>query len=188
MLLGGDEFGRTQRGNNNSYCQDNEISWYDWDHLDHDLLEWTRHLIALRQAHPVFRRRRFFQGRPLRMTVGPDRIPDIAWFRPDGGEMTDADWSVGYAKSLAVYLNGAAIPDPDVHGGPIVDDSFFLLLNAWDQELEFTLPTRRWSPAWTVVLDTACLVGPSSESFEAGGIVKMSGRRLILLQSAEPST
>src|SRR5581483_9170243 len=150
-----DELGRTQRGNNNAYCQDNEVSWYDWGSVDEELLDWTRHLIALRQAHPVFRRRRFFQGRPVRGAVAPDRLPDVGWFRPDGQEMTDAEWEVGYAKSLGVFLNGAAIPDPDIHGRPIVDDSFYLLINAWEDDIDFTLPQARWSPVWQVVLDTA---------------------------------
>ena len=164
MLLGGDELGRTQGGNNNAYCQDSPVSWYDWDAVDQDLLAWTQRLIALRRAHPVFRRRRFFQGRPLRRP-GPTRpartrpLPDIAWFRPDGAEMTDADWEVGYAKSLGVFLNGTALPDPDVHGRPVVDDSFYLLFNAWDQEIDFVLPEARWTRIWDVVLDSADRLG-----------------------------
>jgi isoamylase len=133
MLLGGDEIGRTQSGNNNAYCQDNEISWYDWSRVDQELLAWTRALITLRRQHPVFRRRRFFQGRPVRGPRRDDRLPDIAWFRPDGEEMTDKDWEVGYAKSLGVFLNGSAIPDPDPHGRPVVDDSFFLIFNSWER-------------------------------------------------------
>ena len=110
MLLGGDEIGRTQRGNNNAYCQDNEISWYDWERVDEDLLEFTRRLIALRREHPVFRRRRWFQGRPIRGTV------DIGWFRPDGTEMDDDDWDAGFAQSIGVFLNGDAITDRDERG------------------------------------------------------------------------
>ncbi|HUJ66937.1 MAG TPA: hypothetical protein VLX59_15445, partial [Acidimicrobiales bacterium] len=165
----------------------NETSWYDWSRVDQDLLAWTRHLIALRKGHPVFRRRRFFQGRPLRRTRPKDRLPDIAWFRPDGREMTDADWAVGYAKSLGVFLNGQSIPDPDVHGRPIVDDSFYLIFNAWDQRLEFTLPGARWTTSWEVVLDTAAdsapiLDGPSDRR-PAGAVMRMSGHQLVLLQS-----
>jgi glycogen operon protein len=191
MLLGGDELGRTQKGNNNAYCQDNEISWYDWDAVDHDLLEWTRHLIALRRSHPVFRRRRFFQGHPVRAVAASDKLPDVAWFRPDGAEMSDADWAVGYAKSLGVFLNGSAIPDPDIHGRPIVDDSFYLIINAWDQEIEFTLPALRWSEEWKSVLDTAAAApGPSmpGKQYRAGGVVSMSGRQLILLESVNSSS
>ncbi|HET6964891.1 MAG TPA: glycogen debranching protein GlgX [Acidimicrobiales bacterium] len=186
MLLGGDEFGRTQGGNNNAYCQDNETSWYDWDHLDAELLEWTSRLIELRRQHPVFRRRRFFQGRPVRGQVTAEGLPDVAWFRPDGAEMTDTDWTVGYAKSLGVYLNGSAIPDPDEHGRPIVDDTFFLVLNAWDQEMEFKLPGARWGASWEVLLDTAGYrIGtPASppEHRPAGAVLDISGRRLVLLR------
>ena len=187
MLLGGDELGRTQKGNNNAYCQDNEISWYDWSAVDQDLLAWTRHLIALRQEHPVFRRRRFFQGRPLRRTGPMDRLPDIGWFRPDGAEMTDADWAVGYAKSLGVFLNGQSIPDPDVHGRPIVDDSFCLIFNAWDQKLDFTLPEARWTSSWEVVLDTVADSAASQDAptdrRPAGAVVRLSGHQIVLLKS-----
>jgi isoamylase len=199
MLLGGDELGRTQGGNNNAYCQDSQVSWYDWDAVDQDLLAWTQRLIALRQAHPVFRRRRFFQGRPVRRpgsdAVRPefDHLPDIAWFRPDGAEMTDADWAVGYAKSLAVYLNGAALPDPDVHGRPLVDDSFYLLFNAWDQEIDFVLPEAQWTGLWDVVLDSADRFGAELAEMKrqegrvrAGHAFRVSGHRLVVLQSAGP--
>ena len=143
MLLGGDELGRTQAGNNNAYCQDSPISWYDWGAVDREVLSWTQRLIALRRSHPVFRRRRFFQGHPLRGTAPDDQLPDVGWFRNDGQTMTDADWEVGYAKSLGVFLNGLAIREPDVHGRPIVDDSFYLLFNGWDQEVDFILPPAR---------------------------------------------
>src|SRR6202140_3535554 len=122
MLLGGDELGRTQRGNNNAYCQDNELSWVDWSSIDEPLLAFTRWVIAFRRDHPAFRRRRFFQGRPIRGTL------DIGWFKPDGKSMTDKDWNVGYARSLGVFLNGKAIQGHDEHGRPITDDSFILLL------------------------------------------------------------
>jgi glycogen operon protein len=188
MLLGGDELGRTQAGNNNAYCQDNAISWYDWSRVDLDLLAWTRHLIALRKEHPVFRRRRFFQGRPLRKVAPTDRLPDIAWFRPDGAEMTDTDWEVGYAKSIGVFLNGLSIPDPDVHGRPIVDDSFYLIFNAWDQEIDVTLPEARWTSTWEVVLDTvanaADPLGAPPDRRPAGAVLRMSGHQLLLLKSA----
>ncbi len=184
MILGGDEFGRTQLGNNNAYCQDNEISWYGWDRLDTDLLEWTRALIALRRDHPVFRRRRFFQGHPLRTGPSADRLPDIAWFRPDGQEMTDADWTVGYAKSLGVFLNGHAIPDPDEHGRPIVDDSFFLLLNAWEGDLDFTLPAVRWAASWELALDTGAELPGAADLRPAGAVLRVGGRRLMVLRAA----
>jgi isoamylase len=190
MLLGGDEFGRTQSGNNNAYCQDNPTSWYDWEHVDSDLLDWTGRLIDLRRRHPVFRRRRFFQGRPLRGHVTDEGLPDLAWFRPDGAEMSDVDWTVGYAKSIGVFLNGQAIPDPDEHGRPIVDDTFFLVLNAWDQPMEFTLPGPAWGNSWELVLDTAsdALVAAGrvapAEHRPAGAALAITGRQLIVLRSA----
>jgi isoamylase len=158
MLLGGDELGRTQHGNNNAYCQDSEISWYDWAAVDDNLLAWVRELLRLRAEHPVFRRRRFFHGRqalPDGSPAGGDTLPDIAWFRPEGGEMTDADWGVSYAKSLAVWLNGSAIPEPDRHGRPVWDRSFYLCFNSWDQPIDFVLPPAPWGERWEVVVDTS---------------------------------
>jgi isoamylase len=186
MLLGGDELGRTQGGNNNAYCQDNEVSWYDWAAPDRDLLEWTRQLIALRRRHPVFRRRRFFQGRQLRGAPVDGQLPDVAWFRPDGQLMTDDDWNVGYAKSLGVFLNGRAIPDPDRHGRPVLDDSFFVVLNAWDQELDFCLPEARWGLSWEVALDTAAERADLSPADRrpAGAMLRVGGRQLLLLRLA----
>jgi glycogen operon protein len=182
MLLGGDEIGRTQQGNNNAYCQDNEISWFDWSRADTDLLEWTQYLIRLRRDHPVLCRRRFFQGRQVRGQAG-DRLVDIGWFRPDGRAMTNADWNSGYAKSLGVFLNGHAIPDRDPRGQVVRDDSFYLLFNAWDQPLDFTLPTPRWGRTWEVVLDTAADLPPAPGTvYKSGDTVKLLGRNLVVLQ------
>jgi glycogen operon protein len=149
MLLGGDELGRTQRGNNNAYCQDNEISWFDWTNVDDGLLEFTRSLIALRKAHPVFYRRGWFQGRDIRA-----EIPDIGWFKPDGAEMSDEDWSSGYAKSLTVFLNGEGIHTPDQRGMRVMDDSFLLLFNAHHEQMEFRIPSRL-PGEWEKTLDTS---------------------------------
>ncbi len=156
MLVAGDEIGRTQQGNNNAYCQDNEISWVDWairDPDDQDLLEFTRLLIRLRAEHPVFRRRRFFRGRPARGTR--QRLNDIAWFTLTGEEMTGDDWDAGFAKSLTVFLNGRAITEPDRRGGRMADESFLLLFNASEQDLDFTIPPRRYGQRWAMMLDTA---------------------------------
>jgi len=150
MLLGGDEIGRTQQGNNNAYCQDNEISWFDWEHADHGLLQFTRRLIRLRHRHPVFCRRRWFHGRPIR---GGD-VSDIGWFTPGGALMSEDDWRAGIATSLGVFLNGRAIPTPDERGEQIVDDSFYVMLNAHHEALDFHLPARAWGEHWTEVLDT----------------------------------
>jgi isoamylase len=153
MISHGDELGRTQGGNNNVYCQDNELSWVDWDDArDNEVLtEFTARLAALRAAHPVFRRQRFFQGRPIR---GSD-IGDIAWLRPDGLQMDDADWNGGHVQSLAIFLNGEGIPDRDEVGQRVVDDSFLLLVNAHHQQATFTLPDAADGRAWDVVVDTA---------------------------------
>ncbi|GAB3147933.1 glycogen debranching protein GlgX [Microbispora hainanensis] len=152
MLLAGDEFGRTQHGNNNAYCQDNEISWIDWSLIrqEGDLLEFVRRLAALRRAHPVFRRRRFFQGH----SPG-DGSRDIIWLTPSGTEMTDGDWHTGYAKSLAVYVNGEAISEPGPRGERIRDETFLLLINAHHENLTFALPGPELGAAWRPVLDTA---------------------------------
>jgi glycogen operon protein len=182
MLLGGDELGRTQRGNNNAYCQDNDISWYDWAAADQDLLDWTQYLIGLRKRHPVFCRRRFFAGREVR-GQGRDGLVDIGWFRPDGRAMTDSDWTSGYAKSLGVFLNGQAIPDRGRRGQEIKDSSFYLLFNAWQQPISFTLPTARWGKAWELVLDTARDLPPApSTVYKAGNTVKLLGHHLVLLE------
>jgi glycogen operon protein len=152
MLLGGDEMGRTQRGNNNAYCQDNEISWLDWSLKEEnaDLVALTARLAEFRRDHPVFHRRRWFQGRPIH----GETVTDIGWFAPDGTEMTEEDWDSGFAKSVGVFLNGDAIPDPDPRGEKITDDSFLVLFNAHYERLPFTIPNRDWGDHWVVVLDT----------------------------------
>jgi isoamylase len=151
MLLGGDEVGRTQQGNNNAYCQDSEISWYDWANADQNLLQFTRQLIRLRRRHPVFCRRRWFQGRPIH---GTD-VSDIGWFTPAGNEMSEDDWRAGFAKSLGVFLNGRAIPTPDERGERIYDESFYVIFNGHHTALEFALPDERWGTSWVTVFDTA---------------------------------
>jgi glycogen operon protein len=148
MLAAGDEQGRTQRGNNNAYCQDNEISWIDWAAVDEPLLTYTRWLIAFRREHPVFRRRRWFQGRPIRGTV------DIGWFKPDGVAMTDQDWEVGHARSLGAFLNGKAIQSLDERGRQVVDASFVLLFNAHSEAVEWIVPPE-FGLVWNLVLDTS---------------------------------
>jgi glycogen operon protein len=151
MLLGGDELGRTQQGNNNAYAQDNEISWYDWASADDDLTTFVHRLSRLRRHHPVFRRRRWFQGRPI---VG-ESCDDIDWFTPSGTVMTSEDWSAGYARSLAVFLNGEAIAAPGPRGERVLDDSFYAVFNAYEGDLEFTLPDAVYGDGWVPVIDTA---------------------------------
>ncbi|MFF5263672.1 glycogen debranching protein GlgX [Actinomadura viridis] len=150
MLSHGDEFGRTQHGNNNAYCQDNELAWVDWRPGDPRDLEFVRLLSRLRRDHPVFRRRRFFTG-------GDTGAPpaDIAWLTPSGERMTDHDWNVGFAKSLGVFLNGDAITEPDPRGRRIRDDSFLMLFNAGSDPVEFVLPGPEYGERWEFTLDTA---------------------------------
>ena len=185
MISHGDELGRTQQGNNNVYCQDNELSWIDWARADTELIEFTRSVSALRAAHPVFRRRRFFSGRPVRQR-GNDRLPDIAWFAPDGSEMGDDDWETGFAKSVAVYLNGQGIPDLDVRGQRVTDDSFVLCFNAHYEPIEFTLPPKEFGPAWTPVIYTAdTATAEEAKPVTAGATVAVDARAVLVLQAAE---
>jgi isoamylase len=145
--------GRTQHGNNNAYCQDNEISWVDWNlsKPQQALLAFTSSLIALRQTHPVFRRRRFFQGRRIRGA----EVKDISWMRPDGKEMTDEDWAKGYVRCLGVRLAGHAIEEKDSKGRPVLDETFLILINAHHEPRPFTLPAHKRGVLWQPVLDTA---------------------------------
>ncbi|WP_233151420.1 glycogen debranching protein GlgX [Mycobacterium lehmannii] len=183
MIAHGDELGRTQQGNNNVYCQDNELSWIDWSDPDTDLMEFTQKVSALRAAHPVFRRRRFFSGRPVRQRGG-EGLPDIAWFAPDGSEMSDEDWETGYAKSIAVYLNGNGIPDRDVRGQRIVDDSFVLCFNAHYEPLDFVMPEKRFGDSWIAVIDTAADDGDEPTPVDAGQKVQVAARSVLVLQAA----
>jgi isoamylase len=158
MLLAGDELGRTQQGNNNAYCQDNDVSFVDWEAAGKNagLLDFTCAMIALRREHPVFRRRRFFSGLPAGPTGSPGAMMrDISWLTPAGTEMTVADWRGGYTRSLAVLLNGDAITEPGPRGEAITDQSFLLLFNAHDQPVSFTLPGPEVAPGWEIVTDTA---------------------------------
>ncbi len=178
MLLGGDEMGRTQFGNNNAYCQDNEISWYDWNNVDEDFLDFCRHLIHFHSEHPVFRRRGWFQGRPI---YGSD-IKDIAWFALDGEQMDEEDWNTGYAKSLGVFLNGETIPNPNPKGEPVVDDNFYMIFNAHYEALDFVLPDTEWGEEWTRVLDTSIGWIDSEDMIKAGGKLKVNARSLVVLR------
>jgi glycogen operon protein len=171
MLRHGDELGHSQGGNNNAYCQDNEISWLDWESADTEFLDFCAQLIDFRHRHPVFRRRRFFEGEPIRR----GGLSDISWFRPDGAEMTDDDWDAGFAKSLAVFLNGDALPDPDPRGRRVTDDSFLLLFNGHYGDVTFVLPGKDWGRRWMREFDT---VGgePARRARTAGAKVNVTAR------------
>ena len=182
MLTAGDEMCRTQHGNNNAYCQDNEISWLDW-HPDDEgraLQEFTRRLIALRMAHPVFHRRDFFGG-----TNGGSGLPDIRWLRPDGREMSRRDWTRDDLRLLGIFLNGEAIPGPGPRGEPVLDDSFVLLLNASHEMVRFRLPARRFGNRWRQVLSTADPDAPEdSRSWAAWARAAVEARSILLLRRA----
>jgi glycogen operon protein len=186
MLLHGDELGRTQHGNNNAYCQDTPIAWVDWsdEAVDQDLLEFTGRLVALRREHSVFRRRRFFQGHDVRGARADD---EIAWFRTDGRPMGDKDWTDGYTRAVGVFLNGSALPDVDLRGEPVTDDSFVLLLNSHDEPLDFVLPKAAFGKTWAVVLDTEAdevrtAHAEATQTLVAGQTRTVPGRALILLR------
>ncbi|GAA4219014.1 glycogen operon protein [Streptosporangium album] len=181
MISHGDELGRTQQGNNNVYCQDNELSWVDWSDIRENwlLLEFTRRLAKLRADHPVFRRRRFFYGRPVRGSE--DNLSDIAWLTPQGEKMTDADWNVGYAKSLAVFLNGDAITEPDRRGRQITDDSFLMLFNAHHDVIKFTIP-KDYGDMWLTEIDTAMPITVDTRLCRAGEDVPVVGRSVRVLR------
>ncbi|WP_372345435.1 glycogen debranching protein GlgX [Streptomyces sp. KL116D] len=185
MLSHGDEFGRTQSGNNNAYCQDNELAWVDWADPDappEPFLEFTRAMVKLRRDHPVFRRRRFFHGRPVEGTH--DELSDIAWFTPEGEEMTQQDWGAAQARALSVFLNGNAISEPGERGERIQDDSFLLLFNASPEELEFVVPVNH-GRQWRAVVDTALpdgLPADDGRKVQAGDRLTLPGRSLTVLR------
>jgi glycogen operon protein len=178
MLSHGDEIGRTQRGNNNAYCQDRPLSWVHWAEADERLLEFVRTLSALRGDHPVFRRRRFFRG-----AERDDGIGDVAWLTPSGDPMTDEAWNAGYAKSLAVFLNGDAISEPDPRGRRVSDDSFLLLFNAHSEAVRFTVPGMEFGERWEYALDTDDPgLARGREPVKARDFVDLPGRALIVLR------
>jgi glycogen operon protein len=183
MLLGGDELGRTQDGNNNGYCQDNETSWYHWPDADDGLLAFSRGMIEFRKTHRVFRRRTFFQGRPIH---GTD-VSDIAWFTPSGDEMEDQDWAEGLAKTLGVFLNGDAL-ETGRRGEEYTDDSFLLLFNAHPEPVTFTLPSPRWGDEWELLTDTrSASVEQDQPALKPGDTVDVEGRSMAVLRRAHPS-
>jgi len=174
MLLGGDELSRSQQGNNNAYCQDNELSWFDWSQPDTELLEFTRRLMAFRKQHPVFRRRRFLAGA---------EASQLRWYTPGGTEMTPGDWSDESALAIMLYLDGSDDPDRADDGTPLLDDDFLVLVNAWWEPLEFVLPSTRPPAEWQAEIDTfdPAAAGPASAGIKAGGRVTVGPRSLLVL-------
>jgi glycogen operon protein len=181
MLLGGDEIARTQGGNNNAWCQDNEVSWYDWGRAEGhgELLAFTRRLIALRREHPVFRRSAFLVGQEQEGSG----LPDVWWFRPDGRRMTQRDWQFQDAHTLGVFLNGEEIPERTERGEPVEDDSFLLLFNAHHEDVTFTLPARRFGSVWTHELCTERPeLEPGSHDLAARSELRVASRSLQVLR------
>jgi glycogen operon protein len=170
LLLGGDELGRTQRGNNNAYCQDNEITWFDWSVVDGDLLRFTKELIAIRRRHPVFRRRRYLTGKTA---------ADLRWFTPAGTQMTSDDWADPMARSVALFIDGATDPDIGRDGTPMADDDFLLLFNSWWEPLAFTVPADVSARRWSVVCDTH----DSARRDVVGDEIVVGQRSMVVLNS-----
>lgn len=179
MLVAGDEIGRTQRGNNNAYCQDNEISWINWEKADQKLLDFTLKLIRLRKKHPVFRRRRWFMGQRVKGTG----LDDIAWFLPEGTEMSDENWSHDFAKSLGVYFNGRGIRTSGPKGEHVVDDSFYIIFNAHHDSLNYVLPPESYGKNWVKILDSSVDMIPSGEVFKAGSTVKVESYAILIFEN-----
>jgi isoamylase len=185
MLLAGDELGRTQQGNNNAYCQDNELSWVDWEGASKhaDLLDFACTLAELRRAHPVFRRRRFFSGQPASGDAGGLR--DIIWLAPSGAQMAEADWRDGQVKSVGVFLNGDAISEPGPRGDTVRDRSFLLLFNARGELVTFRLPSPAYATSWELVVDTSAAAGAAPAGpLRAAVSVDVPGRAIIVLRAA----
>jgi len=187
MLCGGDELGRTQLGNNNAYCHDDELTWHDWklERTQRHFLEFVQRLIAFRKKHPVLRRRRFFQGRHLRGS----EVKDLSWFRPDGKEMTDEDWNAGYARSLAFRLSGDAIEETDQQGRAITDDTLLVLLNAHHEALSFTLPAHKRGVRWQPLLDTSFDQDTAHPvtMLKGGNAYEVPARAIVVLRLGETS-
>jgi glycogen operon protein len=182
MIVAGDEISRTQNGNNNAYCQDNELSWLDWKNADTELLEFTRKLIHFRKNHPVFRRRRWFQGQAIH-SAG---LEDIAWFLPEGFEMTEENWSHDFAKSLGVFLNGKAIRSKGPKGETIIDDSFYVIFNAYHDKLEYILPPKKYGKHWKKILDTTeNIVDKNQGTYKAGQPIVVQGRSTVVMKQEE---
>ena len=183
MLLAGDELGRTQGGNNNAYCQDNTISWMDWqlERENEFLLDFTAQLARLRRRHPIFRRRKYFAGRPVADAGGLD---DIVWMRNTGEQMSDEDWVSGLTRTVAVFLNGRGIPSPDLRGQRVIDDSFLLWFNAHWEDVPFTVPPEDFGQSWEVVVNTAAPLAEFAveRSFKPGEEVDVDARAVLVLR------
>lgn len=176
MILSGDELGRTQRGNNNSYAQDNEINWIDWEGADEDLYDFTRSMIKLRMSHPVFRRRRFFDGEP---SDENEDLADIGWYDTDGSPMTHDDWVQPLNRAIAVFLNGDGLMSATKRGEPVVDDSFLILMNANSVPIRFEIPAALSDRFWRIQIDSA---QPKSPDRPVVGTVEAESWSVVVLK------
>jgi glycogen operon protein len=184
MLLAGDELGQTQNGNNNAYCQDNELSWLDWNLTrdEREFCEFVAHMVRFRRHHAVFSRRRFLQDRTL-----ADGVKEVAWLGPDGLELTDEDWNTSFNRCLGVYMAGTAIERVDKRGKPVKDNNFLMLFNAHHEEIPFLLPEFHAGGAWLIVLDTANEAHPFEQRhFDAGARFPLQGRSMVVLIATTP--
>jgi isoamylase len=177
MLLGGDELGRTQQGNNNAYCQDGPITWFDWAHVDEEMLAFTRRLIAFRLAHPVFRRRRFLSGMDRNL---------LRWFTPDGTVVTAAQWADPEARGVAIHLEGQDAPDRAADGHPLVDDDFLVLVNGWWESLGFVLPEVCAGQQWVVEIDTFDPAATAAHGKCGAGDRVTAGARSVVVLRGTP--
>jgi glycogen operon protein len=183
MLLSGDEFGNSQGGNNNVYCQDTEISWLHWDKADRELLLFTQNLIRFRKEHPVFTRSRWFRGAPIR-GVG---VEDIAWFLPTGKEMTNEDWKDVQSRAFGVFFNGLGLRCLKENGEKLTDDHFYIMFNAHDQDIEFVLPTDKYGKTWVKMIDTpeAMMFPNEDRQKRSGDSIIVKGLSVLVLQEIE---
>ncbi len=181
MLLHGDEMGRTQQGNNNTYCQDSELSWVHWDAMDQPLVEFTAFVNKIRHDHPIFRRSRFFDGRPVRRGEG-EKLPDIVWLNTDGHPMLPEDWDSGFGRTIGVFYNGHGIQEQDARGRRITDDSFLLAFNAHDDNVDFVIPPDEYSALWEILVDTADRAY-SHKQLKAGSVLKLAAKSLVVLRA-----
>jgi isoamylase len=185
MLLAGDAIGHTQRGNNNAYCQDNDLSWLNWDESqnDNEMIAFVQKVISLRKDHPVFRRRNFFLGRAIKGAG----VKDILWLRPDGGEMTDEEWNQQHARTLGMFLSGSSVDEADERGQPVSDENFLLLMSAHHEEVPFLLPTAASGMRWVALVDTSCQTSRSpGVQYESGTPYPLQARSLALLVERQP--
>jgi len=188
MIAGGDEVARSQRGNNNAYCQDNELTWYDWklDAPRQRLLEFTSRLVHLRREHPNLHRRKFFQDRVIRTMNGNDLVHDVAWIGTDGNPLSNDAWNTEWNRSLAVMLSGNTLQVTDEQGQPVIDDSFLIMVNAAHEGVEFTLPPTPNGGRWSHLIDTENIDDPFATT-ELGEKVILGGRSMMVLTSPQGS-